>query len=134
MTAAERYQEFLRSQFWLELSVQKKAGVTHCEDCGKRAGSLECHHLFYRDNWYDTKISDLIVICWKCHQRRHRKKDGRRLLNGVDESWGRKRLWKLIRKIEEGCNLGPDEQKFMRRKLALREPRSWRNWRVNRKT
>lgn len=70
MSGREAYKKFLKSQFWLELSSNKKALVDKCERCGSRE-FLECHHLFYRPDWYDTKLEDLEVLCKKHHRKAH---------------------------------------------------------------
>lgn len=71
MTRKQKYREFLKTDFWIELSARKKAGVKRCQDCKRKERHLQAHHLFYRENWYDTQLEDLVVICRRCHRKRH---------------------------------------------------------------
>jgi 5-methylcytosine-specific restriction endonuclease McrA len=64
------YLKFLASDFWIELSQRKKGIEGKCEECGSTNG-LSAHHLFYRENWYDTQIGDLKVLCRSCHRKAH---------------------------------------------------------------
>lgn len=68
--AQKAYRQFLKSQFWKELSARVKAGRSRCQDCRKRR-PLQAHHVRYPDNWYDTKESDLRLLCRVCHLKRH---------------------------------------------------------------
>jgi 5-methylcytosine-specific restriction endonuclease McrA len=72
MNRTLQYKQFLRSQFWRDLSAQKRRIVRRCQLCGTKH-RLQAHHKFYRENWYDTKLSDLMVMCRVCHKREHRK-------------------------------------------------------------
>lgn len=73
MTAgAKAYREFLRSGFWLELSARKKEKVGRCERC-KARDRLQCHHILYRSDWYESVEDDLIVLCRRCHAKEHGK-------------------------------------------------------------
>lgn len=70
MTAKERYREFLKTPFWKDLSRRKLEQVGHCEVCGYHH-HLQAHHLFYRLDWFDTKLEDLQVLCRTCHRIEH---------------------------------------------------------------
>ncbi len=72
MTPRERYQEFLRTPFWKDLSQRKIASVGKCEECGFHL-HLQAHHRFYRKNWFDTQLEDLQVLCRTCHRIEHGK-------------------------------------------------------------
>lgn len=71
MTGKQAYREFLKSRFWLELSAKKRAMVGRCERCKCRS-FLQSHHVRYPENWYDTTLEDLEVLCRKCHRKEHR--------------------------------------------------------------
>lgn len=65
------YQKFLRTPFWRKLTAKKKRMVGgKCEVCGIRRG-LQSHHVRYPDNWFDTELSDLKVLCDGCHKKAH---------------------------------------------------------------
>lgn len=65
------YLVFLKTDFWLELSQEKKRSVgNRCELCFS-PDDLQCHHKFYRRSWFETKLSDLVVCCAGCHQKIH---------------------------------------------------------------
>lgn len=66
----ELYYDFLLSDFWIELSRLKRKLVSKCERCGSD-NRLQAHHLRYPDNWFDTKLSDLKVLCRECHEKEH---------------------------------------------------------------
>lgn len=118
MTSKQKYREFLESDFWIELSAEKRDGVTKCEECGKGNGVLQSHHMFYRKNWYDTKLEDLVVLCRGCHRKRH----GFAPLKGVgifkyreDEVFNVfvHRLRKLRQRIAKGKGLTERDRKFL---------------------
>lgn len=73
LSSKERYALFLESDFWKELSRRKRLIVGRCERCGCR-NNLQSHHRFYRENWFDTILSDLEVLCRRCHENHHQKK------------------------------------------------------------
>lgn len=66
----ENYELFLRSDFWIELSARKKKLVKKCERCGSRR-NLQSHHKVYPDNWYQTTLEMLEVLCRACHKKEH---------------------------------------------------------------
>lgn len=70
MTAKQLYRLFLQSDFWKELSSLKKSLVGECERCGS-VNRLQSHHIRYPDNWYDTTLEDLEVLCRLCHWEEH---------------------------------------------------------------
>lgn len=71
LSTKERYARFLESEFWKELSRRKRCIITRCERCGSHR-DLQCHHTFYREDWYDTILSDLEVLCRPCHEKHHK--------------------------------------------------------------
>lgn len=66
----ELYEMFLQSEWWADLSRRKRSQVKTCERCGSPK-RLQSHHRFYRDNWFDTQLSDLEVLCRPCHRTEH---------------------------------------------------------------
>jgi len=63
------YRKFLQSKFWKSLAAEAKNGKT-CAKCSS-SERLQAHHRFYRSNWYDTTIDDLVVLCRRCHAAEH---------------------------------------------------------------
>lgn len=75
MTRGQRaYREFLKTDFWKDMSAMKRRIVKRCERC-PTTKTLQCHHRIYRDSWYDTRMEDLEVVCKKCHQEEHGLRD-----------------------------------------------------------
>lgn len=65
------YQDFLKTPFWKKLTARKKRLVGgKCEACGIRR-QLQSHHVRYPQNWFDTELSDLKVLCDGCHKSAH---------------------------------------------------------------
>ncbi len=66
------YKQYLRSEHWQLLrgaSLQISPKCTRC----KSDRMLEVHHTVYRESWFDTKLSDLLVLCHDCHMLEHAK-------------------------------------------------------------
>lgn len=71
LSTKELYGLFLDSEWWRRLTREKKRSVgNRCELCGGVA-ALQSHHVFYRPNWFDTQMEDLLVLCRKCHKKTH---------------------------------------------------------------
>lgn len=68
----ELYRMFLDSDFWRDLSSRKRELVGRCEACGETR-RLQAHHKRYPNNWFDTTLDDLTVLCRFCHERKHGK-------------------------------------------------------------
>jgi len=64
---------YLRSNHWQNLKSEKFEHNDICEKCGINI-SLDVHHKKYR-NLYDVKLSDLQVLCRKCHEKIHKKQE-----------------------------------------------------------
>lgn len=64
------YRKFLETNFWQNLSASKRQQVGKCERCGS-THYLQCHHRFYRDDWFQTQPEDLEVLCRPCHEKHH---------------------------------------------------------------
>lgn len=62
-------------------------GYLHCENCGRNDNWLELHHICYRSEKPKHKNlnheDNLILLCKKCHDWLHDKKDRRETL----EKW-----------------------------------------------
>jgi hypothetical protein len=63
---------YLKSDHWKNLREEKLEQVTACETC-KTTCSLDVHHDNYR-GLYDVRLTDLRVLCRKCHDDEHTKK------------------------------------------------------------
>lgn len=61
---------FLDSDWWINLSRLKRRQVGKCERCGVVI-TLQSHHIHYPDNWFDTRLEDLEVLCCSCHEKEH---------------------------------------------------------------
>lgn len=70
MTGKQRYREFLKSEFWKELSRRKRDLVGKCEECGSTT-NLQSHHHEYPKDWYETTLEQLQVLCRECHRKAH---------------------------------------------------------------
>lgn len=70
-SAKQAYREFLDSNFWKKLSREKKKSVgNRCERCGG-SKRLQAHHRHYLDDWHETTLDDLIILCRVCHATEH---------------------------------------------------------------
>lgn len=69
-TTAELYRMFLDSDWWINLSRSKRRAVKKCQRCGRKK-KLQSHHIRYAENWFDTKLEDLEVLCRRCHELEH---------------------------------------------------------------
>lgn len=65
------YQEYLQSDHWKNLRrrKRKKVRAVRCAICSS-TDQVETHHLFYR-NIYDVRLSDLRLLCRRCHKTAH---------------------------------------------------------------
>lgn len=61
--------EYLKSDHWKELRKKK---ITECPKCDKCPATkyLDVHHLNYK-NLFDVELTDLQVLCRKCHVKEH---------------------------------------------------------------
>lgn len=67
----QQYSEFLKTDFWKSLSRQcLQRDKFRCRECFGKT-HLQAHHKFYRPNWFDTELDDLITLCVGCHRREH---------------------------------------------------------------
>jgi len=126
-TTKELYAMFLDSDWWRSLSKRKKRKVGKCEHCATKK-HLTSHHVVYRENWFDTRLEDLKVLCWPCHRETHI--NGSEHLSKTQKRSLRAKLVKPLRVYREPTELKQlqDErsrglitrQEFLRRKSELR--------------
>jgi 5-methylcytosine-specific restriction endonuclease McrA len=67
---------YLHSDHWKNLRKEKLVQISICEKC-KTIHNLDVHHINYK-GLYDVKLSDLQVLCRKCHEEEHIKKKPQR--------------------------------------------------------
>lgn len=74
MNRKHEYRLYLKSDHWKQLKTQKFASVpvVKCERCGSE-DDIQVHHKFYRDSWFDARISDLEILCAGCHVMHHKR-------------------------------------------------------------
>lgn len=71
MSAKEK-QEYLKSSKWKMLKMLKLSKTNNkCESCGS-THNLHLHHNTYK-RLGDEKLSDLNILCDKCHNKLHKK-------------------------------------------------------------
>lgn len=71
LTAGQKaYREFLKTEFWKNLSSEKKRLVSACEECGSTR-KLQAHHTSYPKDWFDSTLDHLKTLCGRCHRRAH---------------------------------------------------------------
>ncbi len=61
---------YLNSLHWKKLRNIKLDFISCCEICGSKQ-NIEIHHLDYK-HLYDVQLSDLKVLCRKCHVMQHK--------------------------------------------------------------
>lgn len=82
-TMSARYQTYLRSPHWKQLSARiRRRDRYTCTDCGATS-KLQVHHLCYRPNLEDALDSDLVTLCEDCHARVHKRRVVRPARNTV---------------------------------------------------
>lgn len=65
------YEEYLVSDDWMEKrKLAYEAADYRCATCGKKR-SLNAHHLVYRNLHDVDPITELLVLCKKCHKIAH---------------------------------------------------------------
>lgn len=91
MTKGQKaYREFLKTDFWKEISSEKKRLVPACEGCGG-AERLQSHHKVYPARWEDTTLEMLVVLCRYCHVKLHSGK--------TDKEWFRNQNYNAVESI-----------------------------------
>jgi hypothetical protein len=74
MDLKQKYQEYLKSDDWRQKRTAKLARAKYrCAICGD-GKKLHVHHLIYRQ-WFNVRMSDLRVLCERCHGVSHELMD-----------------------------------------------------------
>lgn len=115
-TTKELYAEFLGSDFWVCLSRQKRKQVGKCERCGSKH-RLQSHHVRYPENWFDTRLEDLEVLCRKCHARHHGKST--RKTKRAERSKKIRSPWKTVCHLRSHKLIDRDKFEEMRRAVGM---------------
>lgn len=89
-----KYKKYLESDKWKRKKARLRAERGNkCEKCGLRR-RLETHHLTY-DRVFKEKLSDLQILCRRCHREVHSKNNPPQHgihLELIDGSWVMNRL------------------------------------------
>lgn len=65
------YEEYLQTPEWLALRKLVKHRANHrCEHCGATDSEWNVHHLTYERRGFED-LSDLVLLCRKCHEIAH---------------------------------------------------------------
>jgi phage terminase large subunit GpA-like protein len=70
MKTKSSYRTYLKSRDWARKRQFKYYRRQWCSICGSDE-QLNVHHLFYRNEWKQTRHSDLRVLCHRCHELGH---------------------------------------------------------------
>lgn len=66
----QEYRQYLKTPHWKETRAEAlRLGHYRCYDCGSTT-HLQVHHLTYARRGHERQ-SDLVVLCNKCHKKRH---------------------------------------------------------------
>ncbi len=68
-----QYQAPTRLDENLRIACLLRDGYT-CQQCGKRSGQLEAHHLIYRKHGGKDTLANLLTLCEHCHHQVHQGK------------------------------------------------------------
>src|SRR5712691_203976 len=68
-----RYQDPTRLDENLRLACLMRDGY-RCQQCGKRQGRLEAHHIISREHGGKNTLTNLLTLCEPCHHRLHQGK------------------------------------------------------------
>ena len=68
-----QYQDPTRLDENLRIACLLRDGYT-CQNCGKKQGRLEAHHLIFRDLGGKDTLSNLLTLCESCHHKLHQGK------------------------------------------------------------
>ncbi len=70
----ELYTYYQGSKYWKKVVKAVRARDNNtCQDCGQTEGILIVHHTSYISWGFgdSREIEDCILVCWKCHNKRH---------------------------------------------------------------
>jgi 5-methylcytosine-specific restriction endonuclease McrA len=65
----------------LRIACLMRDGYT-CQQCGKRKGRLEAHHIVFRENGGKDTLTNLLTLCEACHHHLHEGKITQRTMQG----------------------------------------------------
>lgn len=68
-----KYKKYIKSKEWYELKIDLlQARGCKCEKCNRelQANKLQVHHVTY-ERLFNERLSDLLVLCGRCHQIEH---------------------------------------------------------------
>ncbi len=65
-----QYQDPTRLDENLRIACLMRDGYT-CQNCGKKQGRLEAHHLIYREQGGKDSLTNLLTLCEACHRKVH---------------------------------------------------------------
>jgi 5-methylcytosine-specific restriction endonuclease McrA len=65
-----QYQDPTRPDENLRIACLMRDGYT-CQNCGKKQGRLEAHHLIYREQGGKDSLTNLLTLCEACHKKVH---------------------------------------------------------------
>lgn len=66
----QEYRQYLKTNHWKKTRAEAlRLGHYRCYDCGSTT-HLQVHHLTYVRRGHERQ-SDLVVLCNKCHEKRH---------------------------------------------------------------
>ena len=119
----EGYREFLKTEFWRELRDSKFKLNPKCEFPGCSQWANAAHHVFYRPNWEDARITDLISVCDAHHQQIHHIQKPAPPPSYADVEAAKA---KLFAEMNERINKRFDRAERARRK-AVKRLRRWGN-------
>lgn len=74
------YRQYLRSPHWRALrferlkSVRAQFGTSVCECCTVPFENTwrNGHHIIYRDDWNETSVDEIRMVCVPCHEEIHK--------------------------------------------------------------
>ena len=117
----------MKSEFWLDLSSEKKRINPLCERCGSDE-ELQAHHRVYRPRWGNTVLEDLETLCRSCHRKEHGLKKmfcGRVLIYRDDVRFSRILYWTHYlntRMFRTAVGLKDSEKRYLEIALKLYPP------------
>ncbi len=68
-----RYQDPTRMDENLRIACLMRDGYA-CQNCGKKQGRLEAHHLIYKERGGKDSLTNLLTLCEACHKKVHEGK------------------------------------------------------------
>jgi hypothetical protein len=115
MNRNQPYQRFLRSEFWVRLSAQKREIIGKCERCGS-VFNLQAHHKRYPKDWRHTTLDMLKVLCRRCHRKEHRIRGDDIFPCRADKRFNEyvHRCGCLIKRLYRNRPLRPRDERFLK--------------------